>query len=124
MTKHDPLVFLDDILRAIEKIERYVQGLAYEEFINDDKTLQAVIQNLQIIGEAARNIPIEVRNLAKTVPWKKVISMRNRMIHEYWGVDTRVVWNTIEDWLPALKNEVKKLIDALESGQQELDLTA
>ncbi len=102
-------LYLQDIKIAIEKILRFVEGMRYEDFLQDEKTLDSVVRNFEIIGEASKSLPENIRSLAETVPWKKVIRMRNKLIHEYWGVDIEVVWFTIQDDLPALKTEVERL---------------
>jgi uncharacterized protein with HEPN domain len=106
----DPIIFLEDIKKAIERIERSVQGRSYQEFVSDEDKLYAAFMNLAIIGEATRSIPDEVKSLAETVPWKKITGVRNKLMHEYWGHDTETVWRTIIVSLPELKVEIEKLL--------------
>lgn len=110
MSKRTIELYIEDILNSIEKIEKYTKHTTFEKFSTDEKTIDAVIRNLEVIGEAAKNIPN--KNLAKykDIPWKKIISMRNKIIHEYFGVDTEILWKTIKEDLPKLKNIIKNII--------------
>ena len=103
-------LFLQDIIDCIERIEKYTEGYDRDKFIRDEKTGDAVIRNLEIIGEAARNIPQEVKNISHQIPWKKIIGFRNIVIHEYYFVDLQNVWFIIEKQLPQLKVEIQKLL--------------
>ena len=110
MSDRDSSVFLQDILQAIVKIERYTDGLSYEEFTVNDMAIDAVIRNFEIIGEAASHVPEAVRQRNAAIPWDKMKAMRNIMIHEYFGVDLETVWKTVKMSLPALKQEIAELI--------------
>jgi uncharacterized protein with HEPN domain len=95
MSKRDLKLFLIDILECIEKIESYISELSYEEFIQDAKTKDAVVRNLEIIGEAANQIPEEIQRKYQEIPWPQIISLRNRLIHGYFVVDYDIVWDII-----------------------------
>lgn len=99
---------IEDIIDAINKIERYTSGLDYEKWLNDEKTIDAVIRNIEIIGEAASHLPPEIQNEFKEIPWRMMKGIRNVLAHEYFGVDLDIIWKTIKDDLPKLK---KQLID-------------
>ena len=103
-------LYLDDILESITRIERYTEGMDDVSFRNDDKTLDAVVRNLEIIGEAVKNIPQEVKDSFPEIPWKRAASMRDKLIHEYFGMDLGAVWNTIERDLPELKAKLEAII--------------
>jgi len=105
MTRHTDLYF-NDILHAAAKIQRYTRGMAFAEFKRDDKTVDAVIRNLHVIGEAARSVPIHVQNKNPQVPWRDIIAMRNILIHEYFGVDAAIIWKTVREDLPVLKKAI------------------
>ncbi|MEJ2431332.1 MAG: DUF86 domain-containing protein [Deltaproteobacteria bacterium] len=93
---------ITDMLEAIEKIQCYVEGMGFRDFENDSKTVDAVIRNFIIIGEASRKIPEEVMVRHLSIPWRIMGDMRNFAVHEYWGVELRTVWETIQSDLPPL----------------------
>lgn len=102
---------MEDILESIELIESYVANMNFEEFKKDRKTIDAVIRNFEIIGEAARNIPEEIRNKFTDIDWKGIIGLRNRVVHEYFGVSLTIVWEIIKSDLPVLKDKIKQLFE-------------
>ena len=101
---------LEDIVDSLESIFDYVKDLDAASWDTDRKTIDAVIRNIEIIGEAAAHIPEDVREGHPDIPWHQMIGMRNVLIHEYFGVDTDVLWQTIQNDLPILYNEIKKII--------------
>lgn len=108
MAKRTVVLYLQDIFISITSIEEYTKGLSFENFSNDKKTIDAVVRNIEIIGEAARNIPKEFTVNNPQVPWGRMISMRNKVIHEYFGVDLDILWKTINEDLPELKNQLRQ----------------
>ncbi len=102
---------LDDILDAIGKIRQYVEGIDASQFIVDEKTQDAVIRNLGIIGEAARNLPEEVTARAPEVEWRKIIAMRNLLAHVYFGVSLPIVWDVVTNKLGPLEVACRSLLD-------------
>lgn len=102
-------LYIEDIKTAIRKIEEYTKEMSLENFIKDEKTLDAVIRNISIIGEAAKNIPKEIKSKHPEIAWNDIVGMRNKIIHEYFGIDEDVLWKTIKEDIPALKKEIKKL---------------
>ena len=113
MSERDLCLFLNDMLEAISRIEEYTEGYDFEDFINDRKTVDAVLRNLEIIGEASRYVPDEIRSTYLNVPWRRVIGLRNVVIHHYFGVDLGIVWTIIRLQLPELKESVEKIIKEL-----------
>ena len=109
MPKRQIELYLADISLAIRRIEKYIKGFNITEFFNDPKTLDAVIRNLEIIGEAVKNIPPAVKKKYPKIPWAKIAGMRNKIIHEYFGIDEEIIWQTIKGDIPKLKRELKKI---------------
>ncbi len=100
------LVFLEDILEAIAKIERYTQGLSLETFRENDMAVDAVIRNFEVIGEAVRHIPDDVKERYPDVEWKEAAGFRNILIHDYFGIDVEAVWDTMKNNIPTFKKHV------------------
>ncbi|MDY6991727.1 MAG: DUF86 domain-containing protein [Pseudomonadota bacterium] len=100
---------LDRALEAIDKVEHYVAGMSFEDFIADDKTVDAVVRNFEIIGEAARQIPKTFKETSPDIPWRDIADFRNVLIHEYFGVDLHTLWQIIEMNLGELKNQLRDL---------------
>lgn len=97
---------IDDILEAINKVERYTHDLDFVAWQEDEKTVDAVIRNLEIIGEASSHLPDEIQALYADVPWNMMKGIRNIVAHEYFGVDLEIVWKTVREDLPALKERL------------------
>ena len=101
--------YLMDLIEAIDKMEQFAKDLTYEDFKKDEKTIFAVIRALEVMGEAAKKIPAGVRNKYKHVPWKQIAGMRDKLIHEYFGVNTQVIWKTVKEDIPLVKPIIKKM---------------
>jgi uncharacterized protein with HEPN domain len=99
-----------DILDAIEEIQKFTQGMQYDAFREDDKSVRAVEMNFIIIGEAANQIPDEIEEKYQQVPWHLMRAMRNRIVHAYFSVDERLMWDTVQNDLPPLVPILKKLL--------------
>jgi len=97
---------IDDIIEAIAKIERYTNSIDFATWQKDEKTVDAVIRNLEVIGEAASNLPIEIQERYKDVPWDMMRGIRNILAHEYFGIDLEIVWKTVKEDLPDLKKRL------------------
>jgi uncharacterized protein with HEPN domain len=111
MSSRGVRLYLLDILEAIERIGRYTRDTSFEEFAKDEKTVDAVVRNLSIIGEAAVRIPLDFRVACPDVPWQEIVGMRNKVIHEYFGVDEEILWKTITGDLGGLEDQVRSLLD-------------
>ena len=101
------LDYVEDILDSIESVAEFISGMSLDVFMDDKKTQFAVIRALEIIGEASKNIPSEVRNSYLEIPWNEMIGMRNKLIHEYTGVNLEVVWDTAKKDLLYCKKQFK-----------------
>ena len=106
MPNRDAKLLLADIREAMVKVECYVENLSYDEFIADGKTVDAVVRNFEVIGEAARQLPDKFKQQHSAVPWRDLADFRNVLIHEYFGVDLKLVWQIIELDLAELKRRL------------------
>ncbi len=109
-------VRIEDILEAISRVERYTAGMDLEAFRADEKTVDAVVRNLEVVGEAARYVPREIEERHPGVPWDKMRGIRNVLIHEYFGASVPIIWQTLKEDLPPL---VPLLRGILEAGEGE-----
>jgi len=106
--------YLRDMIEYAEKAERFAQGVEFADFQNDEKIMLAVVRALEVIGEAAKHIPKSVRDKYPDVPWKQIVGMRDKVIHDYFGVDVEVVWRTVKENLPPLRQAIAKILQDLE----------
>lgn len=106
----DYTLYLKDILAAIDSIEEFVAGMDLQAFQADDKTTSAVMRKLEVIGEATKQIPDEIRQSHPRVPWKEMAGMRDKLIHFYFGVDYQLIWRAIKERLPQIKPELQKIL--------------
>jgi uncharacterized protein with HEPN domain len=111
----DPRLYLEDIQLACQKIVRYTRGMNIEQFRTDDRTYDAVIRNLEIIGEAARNIADEIRLAYPSVEWRAIAALRNIIAHEYFGVKDEIVWDLVENKISILEFQISRILRDLES---------
>jgi uncharacterized protein with HEPN domain len=110
MYRRDWRLFLMEILESINKIEKYTENIkSLEDFLLDSKTVDAVIRNLEIIGEAAGKIPEEIRNKANNIQWRQIIGLRNRLIHGYFAIDIAIVWEILQKDMPELKKNLLEI---------------
>lgn len=111
MSKRKPELLLEDVLESAEKILLYTDALTFEEFSLDSKTIDAVVRNIEIIGEAANRLPDKFKDASPEVDWHKIRGLRNRIAHEYFGINYSIIWSVKEDYLPGLINQVKLLLN-------------
>lgn len=105
--------YLYDIIDAIKKAEIFVEGMSFPDFEQDIKTQFAVIRSIEIIGEAAKKISDEIKTQFPRTPWKEICGIRDKLIHDYFGVDIDVIWQTLMQDLPTLKNDIEEIIESL-----------
>jgi uncharacterized protein with HEPN domain len=106
----DYKVYLEDILEAIGKVGRYTVGLSQEAFSGDERTLDAVVRNLEIIGEAIKKVPGKIRAKHSEVEWKRIAGLRDILIHEYFGIDVDIIWDIIQNKLPVLEKQLNQIL--------------
>lgn len=99
----DYKLYLDDILDSIDRIHRYIRGMGYDQFAADDKTMDAVVRNLEIIGEASKYLPEDWRENTAEIEWKKIIGLRNILSHAYFGINPLIIWDIIQNKLKPLE---------------------
>jgi uncharacterized protein with HEPN domain len=110
MSERSQKLFLSDIIESIDAIQIYVAGADFDYFCSDRKTFAATIRELEIIGEAIRNISDEIKIMYPDVLWQEIRSFRNKIAHEYFGVDTRIVWDIVQNELDLLKDQIFKIL--------------
>jgi uncharacterized protein with HEPN domain len=110
MSKRTPRLLLEDIQESAEKILEYTKDLTFEEFSKDNKTIDAVIRNFEIIGEASNLLPDEIKDKYPEIDWHRIRGFRNRVVHDYFGVDLKIVWKITFDQISGLISEIAKII--------------
>lgn len=113
MTRREFRDFLDDILGAISLINTMTKGMSFEDFSGRQEVFFAVVKLIEVIGEAVKNIPDEVRTAYAQVPWRNMAGMRDKLVHEYWAMDERVIWQVVIKELPRLEKTVMKMVQEL-----------
>ena len=108
--------FIQDILKALVDIDKFVAGMDFNNFLSDEKTKSAVVWQIQIIGEATKNIPKSITGDYKKIPWKYMARMRDKIAHSYFGVDYEIVWDVIKKRLPEIKSEIERMVNNLKGG--------
>jgi len=109
MRKRESKLYLEDIIQSIDSILNYTKGLTGKKFAENNMVIDAVVRNLEIIGEASKNVPAEIKSSHTDIPWKEMAGMRDKVIHEYFGVDIDIVWATITNRLCKLKPLIIKI---------------
>lgn len=103
-------MYLEDIITSMDRIAEYIDGLSFNEFKKDYKTVDAVIRTFEVRGEAAKNLPIEIRSKYEDVPWDEMYLLRNKVSHEYFGNDYEIIWDVATNYLPENKSQIERII--------------
>lgn len=111
--KKDPKIFLEHIIDSVSEIERNIANMSENEFLESTAIQDAVVRRLEIIGEAVKNLPAHFKNRYPEIPWKKIAGTRDILIHEYFGVDTDLVWKIVNKDIPKLKKQISKLLEKI-----------
>jgi len=109
MSKRPIDLLLSDIRQSIDRIEQYIKNLSFDAFSDDRKSVDAVVRNLEIIGEAANRLPDEFKEKYSEIEWHKVVGLRHRIVHEYFGVDLEIIWQILHKDLPELKEKIVQI---------------
>lgn len=108
--RKDSLIFIGHISESIEKIEKFIKDISKTDFEKDEMRQGAIIREIEIIGEAVRNLPKDFINKYSSIPWKQIIGMRDKLIHHYFGVDFNLIWKVIKEDIPILKKEINEIL--------------
>ena len=110
MSKRSPQLLLEDIIQSANKILAYTNALSFSQFLADSRTVDAVIRNFEIIGEAANRLPAEIRDQYPNIDWHRIRGFRNRIVHDYMGIDYEIVWLIKEKFLPSMIKEISNIL--------------
>lgn len=115
--KREPIIFIQHILESIEDIEEFIKGVDKDSLAKNKEKQSAIIRQIEIIGEATKNIPQNIKRKYSSIPWKEIIGTRDKLIHHYFGVDLNILWKILEKDIPKLKQEIKDIIKKEKSSK-------
>lgn len=111
MSRREWKLFVEDIIESTELIEQYIEDLEFNDFSKDRKTIDAVVRNFEIIGEASKYIPDDIKGRYKDVDWIGIVGLRNKIAHEYFGISVEIVWNIVKQEMPKLIKQMKQILE-------------
>lgn len=117
-SERDAILFLEDIVLSMQRVQEYISGLNFEHFKRDYKTVDAVIRNFEVIGEASKNLPKSLKTKYTNVPWEEMYRLRNRISHEYFGIDYEIIWNIATVQLPLNYNDITEILKFEKPGTE------
>ncbi len=115
MSKRSPKLLIEDMLDCISKIDRYCSGKIFEDIVNDSMLIDAIVRNLSVIGEAANRVPKSLQLQHQEIYWSEIIGLRNRIVHDYFGLDYELIWEIINNDLPQLQNSLERILVSFEN---------
>lgn len=107
----DPIIFIKHIIESIQNIDSFMEGVNEKDFLKNKEKQSAVIRQIEIIGEAVKNLPLSFRNRYLNIPWIKIAGMRDKLMHHYFGVNLLNVWKVIKEEIPILKNQIQEILE-------------
>ena len=110
--RKSPIVFLDHILNSLKLLEKYTQNLKYDDFVNNYEKQDSVVRRLEIMGEAIRNLPEEFLDKYPDIPWRDIMDFRNVLVHQYFDVNIKRVWETLQTDIPSLKKKMEAILNS------------
>ena len=110
-SERDPILYLEDMQLFMERVQEYIEGLDFQHFKWDYKTVDAVIRNFEIIGEASKNLPRQLKDKYSNIPWEEMYRLRNRISHEYFGIDYEILWDIASNHLPQNYADILRVIE-------------
>ena len=115
MKKNDrsDILYLNDLLTAMKKIAEYIEGYNFNQFKQDNKTVDAVVRNFEIIGEASKNVSETLKNQNQDIPWQEMYYLRNKVMHEYFGIDYEIIWDVAKNHLPDNQEQIERILKSL-----------
>lgn len=116
--KRNVTLYIRDILQNMQDAEEFLQGCTYDQFVSDKKTFNAVVRSIEVIGEAAKHVPTDVREKYPGVPWKEMAGMRDKVSHFYFGVDREAVWYAVKERIPALRPMIEQILGDLQEEEK------
>ena len=109
MSRRSVDLLIEDLWEAVEKVERYTHGFDHDRFIQDEKTIDSVVRNFEIIGEAAGKLPPAFRDSHPDIPWNKIIGLRHRIVHDYFDIDVEIIWHILKMDIPLFKQNLLRI---------------